>query len=162
MGFAGIGVPPELAAGCVFLFGIERRSGMKRKYLLIAVVLLMTVCSVYAGAPSHRYDGGRHHHGRVYRSHHHSRHGYGHYRNDGVRLAAEIIRVTAAGLAVLPMGVPVQTVYAVPVEEKFFEEPVERRQSVAIVPGSNRVVIKEKEILIRRPVPAVRQVIYQW
>ena len=133
---------------------------MKRKYLLIAVVLLMTVCSVYAGAPSHRYDGGRHHHGRVYRSHHHGRHG--HYRNDGVRLAAEIIRVTASGLALLPMGVPAQTVYAVPVEEKFFEEPVERRQSVAIVPGSNRVVIKEKEIRIRRPVSAVRQVIYQW
>ena len=133
---------------------------MKRKYLLIAVVLLMTVSSVYAGAPSHRYDGGRHHHGRVYRSHHHWQHG--HYRNDGVRLAAEIIRVTASGLALLPMGVPAQTVYAVPVEEKFFEEPVERRQSVAIVPGSNRVVIKEKEILIRRPVPAVRQVIYQW
>lgn len=162
MGFAGIGVPPELAAGCVFLFGIERRSGMKRKYWWSVAVLLMTVCSVYAGAPSHRYDGGRHHHGRVYRSHHHGRHGYGHYRNDGVRLAAEIIRVTAAGLAVLPMVVPSQTVYAIPAEEKFFEEPVERKQSVEIVPGSNRVVIKEKEILIRRPVPAVRQVIYQW
>ena len=135
---------------------------MKRKYLLIAVVLLMTVCSVYAGVPPHRHYGGRHHQGRIYRSHHHGRHGYGHYRNDGVRLAAEIIRVTAAGLALLSMGVPAQTVYAVPVEEKFFEEPVERRQSVEIVPGSNRVVIKEKEILIRRPVPAVRQVIYQW
>ena len=70
--------------------------------------------------------------------------------------------MTAAGLALLPMGVPAQTVYAVPVEEKFFEEPVERRQSVEIVPGSNRVVIKEKEILIRRPVSTVRQVIYQW
>ena len=70
--------------------------------------------------------------------------------------------MTAAGLALLPMGVPSQTVYAIPAEEKFFEEPVERRQSVAIVPGSNRVVIKEKEIRIRRPVPAVRQVIYQW